>query len=383
MRNVEIHLATPRGRWLYSLDAASAFEAHKVVNAVGDFWLSIPKTEFYRYVDWIMLSYVGDPLQVDRTVQFWVDGRLWNSYFLLKWRRTRSEDGQELLLLGGYDMNHLLWRRVVASYEGEAEAVMTDYADDMMKAVVTDSMEDGASPAPDAGTRAWADLRVATDTSDGPSITLSFPFEKLLSLRGSTGVLPKIAKASREAGTEVFFGVQPAAISSTATTWQFRTATGQPGADLTAGNHRIIFNADDGTLSDASYTVDYSQAENYIYGLGQGDKDDQKVEQEYDAARYNRSYCGRCEGTLKASGMEDDEVEAATQAALSERRPKITFSGTPIDTPTQSLGIHYDVGDLVIAKGFGQEFDAVVMSGTIGKNERGESYSRAKLDYRE
>jgi len=251
----------------------------------------------------------------------------------------------------------------------------------MMKEVVTQSMSDALSPAPTAGTRAWANLTVAADLGDGPTVERGFAWKQLLSAEGN-GVLASINKASRQLGTEVFFGVEPNVIGANSINFIFRTYTGQPGIDRTTGPAQVIFSKEQATLTDAQLSYDYTKAQNYIYAAGQGDLSDRKVEQVYDAARYNRSIWGRCEGVLDARNQADDQVEDAGNTALDDRRPEIRLTGKPIDTEGQALGSHWNCGDLVVAKAWGAQFDALVTSTTVTVDENKNESIDAQLEYR-
>ena len=384
MPHYELFLADDRGRRLMPLNNLHSFSASKVINTMGAFSgvLRAPtntaQVQNYHYIE--------RGIRRDWQVQVWRKARgplaLWNSYFVLKWGWTQDSQGEEVFSLGGYDQNHLLTRRIVAAYAASSEAEMTDQADDMMKAVVTDSMEDTADPTPTAGTRAWGDLSVAGDQANGPSLTLKFAWRKLLTLSGG-GVLSQIARAAREKGTEVFFWIVPAPISTASVTYQFRTYTGQPGRDLTSGRGMVTFSAEDGTLANWALGYDYSEEENYIYGLGSSVEDSRIIKQVYDEARYKASYWARCEGTRDARNQDtDDGVEDAAYEELSEGRPRITLSGKPVSTFKQTFGRHYDVGDRVIAKAKSKQFDALVWSAAVGVREDGAAFENVRLEYR-
>lgn len=324
-------------------------------------------------------------IKVDRMVQVWrtpTGGHqyLYGVYMILAYGWEQTADG-DLFHVQGYTPPCLLWRRWVAAYAGTSAADKNDLADDMMKEVVTQSMSDALSPSPTAGSRAWANLTVAGDLSDGPAVDKGFAWKQLLSPEGA-GVLPSINKASRQLATEVFFDVKPNVIGANSINFIFRTYTGQPGSDLTDGAGQVVFSKARGTLTDAKLGYDYTKAQNYIYAAGQGDLSDRKVVQVYEAARYNRSIWGRCEGVADARNQTDDQVEDAGNARLDASRPQITLTGSPVDTPGQALGSEWNCGDLVVAKAWGQQFDALITSTTVTVGANKAETIGAKLEYR-
>ena len=328
-------------------------------------------------------------LKRDRMIQIWRAPSggalsLWQPFFLRKWRLAHGVDGQEFITIEGPDVNDLLRRRIVAYYanEDEAQATATE-ADDLMKDIVAAAIADGTAPAPDDGTRVWANLSVQGDLSDGPQLTKNFAWRQLLTPAGM-GILPELAQASREAGTEVFFDIVPDAISATSITFEFRTYTGQPGADLTSGNNRVTFSQERSNMREPSITYDYTQEQNYIYAGGQGQEDGRNIQQVYDDDRTDASIWNRCEGFADARSQDTDNgVREAGRAMLEEGRPRITFTATPIDTRDTRFGKDWNFGDKVRAVYRDVEYDAIIRSSTLSVNEEGRETVGALLDYRE
>lgn len=384
MAEYELFLCNDRGRRLMPLTNLSTFSASKLLNGLGAFSAVLrPPSDLATLQNY---HYIERNIRPDWQVQVWQKTRgpmqLWRPYFVLNWGWTQGEDGEETFSFGGYDVNHLLTRRVVAAYAESTQAKMSDYADDMMKAVVTDSLEDDAAPTPTAGqTRAWADLTVQADVSKGPSIDLAFAWRQVLTPAGG-GVLSQIANAARENGTEVLFWIVQKAVSTAGVTYQFNTAVNQ-WRDLTTGNNLVVFDADAGTLVDWALTYDYSEEVNAVYALGQGDETNRNVQQVADAARYQRSYWGRCEGVAEARMMETDAaVQDAGYDALCEGRPRIKLSGTPVSRQGQEFGRHYRAGDRVVARAKGKQFGALVWSEVVSMDEDGKVSETSRLEYR-
>jgi len=368
----EIWLTDDYGLRLALLDYTLPFSATRDTNAIAHCTVNVPA------------SFDENLIRLDYGIQIWRKSlggtmSLWRPYFLRKWRFDTTADGEEVITLTGVDCNDLLRRRIVAAYAEVAQASKTDFADDMMKEIVTESLADGVAPVPTAGTRVWADLSVQADSSDGPTLTKGFAYDRLLYPSGG-GVLPSLAKAARTAGTEVFFDVQPATIASNSINYEFRTFTGQIGQDVTGTG--VLFSQEKGNLSQPFYEEDCTEEENYIYAGGQDTGIDRDVQQVYDAVRYNASQWNRCEGFQDARNQTAaNGVREAGRAALEEGGPRIRFGGVPLDTRSSRFQVDWDFGYKVRARYRDKEFDTIVRTVTIGMNENGREFVQARLEY--
>lgn len=365
----EIWLTSDTGLQLATLNSFTRLEASRVVNGIGNFSLYMP------------LSFDPNLIAPDRMVQIWrrpTGGTksLWRVYFLRRWKFS-TEGSKQVIELGGPDTNDLLRRRIVAAYAGSPQASKTDFADDMLKEVVTESIADGVDPTPTAGTRVWSNLSITADTSLGPSISREFAYGRLLAT-SNTGVLSIIAKAARTAGAEVFFDIVPDVVSTTSITFKFITTINQPGADVSS---KVVFDQGRGNMKDPSLEYDYTQEENYIYAAGQGEGALRNVQQVYDADRYNVSIWGRCEGFADARQQtSDDGVIDVGNTALDEGRPRIRFSAKPVDTNGTRYGIDWNLGDKVQSKYLNRQFYCIIRADAISVDSSGENIS-ARLDY--
>lgn len=363
----ELWLTTDTGARIAELSTGLGLSASKIVNGIGEFtWLAPPS--FDRRI-----------VKPDQMFQLWYEPpggvrTLWNVYLIRRFRYRGK--GFEI---GGPDKNGLLWRRIVAAKSGSSQAKKTAMeADDMMKEVVSESLLDTADPTPDFGTRAWANLTVQADSSQGPVISKSFAFEKLLTFDGG-GVLPSLARAAAQAGTEVFFGIYPKVVNSGSITFEFRTKTGQPGQDVSG---TVVFDQDSGNLLEPDLEFDYSREENYFYATGQGIEETRDVQQVWDAARIGQSIWGRMEGEADSRNQDDpDSVTASGEAALWEGRPKIRFTGQAMDTEGTTFVKHWDVGDQVKVKVETVEFNTIIRAATLSVDQDGRRSVDARLDY--
>jgi len=366
----EIWLTSDTGSRLAHLTTITTLTASRVVNGVGWFALKLP------------LSFDINMIGVDRMVQIWRQPRggvmsLWRPYFLRKWVFS-TEGSREVVTLEGPCINDVLRRRIVAAYSGTAQASKTDFADDMMKEVVTQSIADGVAPLPAAGTRVWSNLSIQADASAGPTITKTFPFDTLLTSSGN-GVLAVLAQAAREAGTEVFFSIEPNVVTGSSLTLQFQTKVNQPGQDVTSF---VVFDQARGNMREPSLEYDYSEEENYIYAAGQGEGAARNIQQVSDSTRYSASIWNRCEGFADARNQTaDNGVIAAGNSALEQERPRIRFTAIPVDTAGTRFGIDWNFGDKVRSRYKNVEFDTIIRAVTISLDGNRRETIQARLDF--
>ena len=305
-------------------------------------------------------------LKPDYMIQLWrapAGGQLglWRPYLIRKWR-YETFGAQQSLTVTGVDPKDLLRRRIVAAYSGVAQSAKTNFADDMLKEIVTESIADGVAPVPTAGTRVWADFTIAPGDSAGPTLTKAFAWRRLHRL------LPLIQRAAKEAGTEVFFDVVPVNVSATSIAFEFRTFIGQPGADKTG----VVFAQEFGNMSDPFLEFDYTEEENYVYAGGQGQGAARITQQVSDAARYGVSKWARCEAFVNATQQTAvNGVRESGRAQLDLGKPRRRFGATPVDTRGTKFGRDWDYGDKVTARYRGFEFETIVRAVTLSVvNER-------------
>lgn len=362
-------IADSRGRSY--LKEFLTLSATRAVNQIGSFSMRLPST------------FDKSLLAVDRMVQVWrkpTGGRLglWRVYFIRKWR-FKGSGSQRIVEIEGPDQNDLLRRRIVAAFSGSTQAKKEALeADDMMKIFVAEALDDSAAPIPTNGTRAWSGLSVQGDFTLGPQITVSAPFDTLLTKSGA-GVLSQIANAAKVYGTEVFFDIVPYVVTGSSISFQFQTFIGQPGQDVTS---RVVFDEQYGNMANPEIEFDYTDEVNYVYAAGQGEQSDREVVQQYDTARTGASQWNRCEGFKDARNQPaGGGVAMMAAAAVNEGRPKIRFSATPLDTQGTRFGIDWDHGYKVRSRYQGIEFDSLIRATTISVDDKGNDDIRARLEY--
>jgi hypothetical protein len=291
--------------------------------------------------------------------------------YLIRKVTYQTVGSEETILVKGYDGKDIIDRRIVAYAAGTDEANKTDAADDMMKEIVEENL--GATAAGDRDMSAL--FSIQADVSAGPTLTKRFAW------RNQLDVLQDLQEASRAEGTEVFFDVVPIP-SATTLSWDFRTATGQPGADLTSGANQVVFDQERGNMRDPSYSPDWTDERNYVYGLGQGEGDDREQQDVEDTTSTAESFWSRAEAYADARLEEEaNGVREEARALLEKRRAQIFFSATPVDTRGTRFGRDWNWGDKVIARYRGLEFEAIIRAVMISVREGTGETINARLEY--
>lgn len=369
----ELWLTTDTGERIQELSTTLGFSASKVLNNFG--WLTYnPPASF-------------DPalIRPDRLIQVWYTPRggllsiLWNVYFLRKWRfNSRGVES-----FGGPDLMELLRRRVLVAYSGNTtyDALGNNVeADLIMQAVVEAAVQASTDIPEDSGTRAWPNFSVySTGVGYAPQVSISFPLGADLLTSSGAGLLPSLAKSSKEQGTETFYVVVPDVVGRDSITFQFRTAINFPGRNLI---DVVTFDETSGSLLEPDLEFDYSEEKNYLYGGGQGEQSSRVVRQVYDVARYNQSIWGRIEGFQDARNQSAAAaVQGAAEVALWEGRPKVRYSARAMDTEGTRFARDWDVGDLVSSNFQDIQFNSLIRAVSLTVDQDGRLDVDARLDY--
>lgn len=372
MANYEVWLTNDFGVRLALLDNFTSLSVGKSVNQIANFTMTLP------------LSFDRNLIKADQMIQVWREPQggslsIFNVYFLRRWV-FQHQGSNEIITIAGPNLNDLLRRRNAIGYSGSGTASKADFADDMLKEILSEATSDSTTPTPDAGTRVWNDLSIQADFSAGPVLVRNLEWGKLLN-SGDSGIFADLAKASRAANNEVFFGIYPNVISSNAITLQFRTTTGQPGQDVST---QVTFSQEEGNLKNPSLEYDYSNEANYVYAGGQGEGSSRNIQQSGDSSRYNISQWNRCEAFIDARDQtSNDGVLDAADRTLTEGKPRIHFTGEPVDTEGTRFGVDWNFGDKVRTSYANIQFDSIIRNVTINVDNSGMETVNARLDFEE
>lgn len=341
-------LMTSDGIQLTELTDLESVEYWRSLNGMGGFHITTRE------------DFEEDYWGVDRLIEIWRTPEGGEEQLMMvgfwRWKEwTENDDQFEIFNMGGPDQNDLLDRRVIAYYAGTAGADKTDFADDMLKAIIRENM--GAlAPLDEAGRpRAYdADyFSVAPDFGHAPSVSRRFAWRKVFP------TLLEICESSRNLGTPLYFDVVPGAIPAH---FEFRTYVNLMGVDRTStsGLSPIVFSKENGNLGKPSLREDWSNEWNYVWGGGQGEGTDRVIDPEDDQWRAHRSIWNRRE-VFQDAREEDTILGVANKAyqRMQQERPLLKFSAKLLDTPQSIFGVDWDYGDKVTANYRG-EYDVLI-----------------------
>ena len=346
MADYEIRIQDASGNTLLALDQWQSLDYARTVNNVGALTLRLPPTLALTYFKrdgriFVYRSIPNMPPRIDL-----------QTYFLItRVQQVLTEQGERYIEIGAMDAMHLLKRRIVAYAAGSSQAVKSAAADDLMKAIVRENL---SSSATDTSRQLAASLfSVTANTSQAPTVAKAF------SRRTVLDVLRDVADASATAGTYLAFDVV-----WNGTGLEFRTYTKFRGVDhrYPSGTNPVLLSAEAGSLTRASYQVDYTDEVTVAYAGGQGEGTDRVVASSIDTTRATLSPFARCESWQDArQNTSSTAVQDEADAALRAGRPRITFDCTVnADAPGALYGRDYGFGDVVTAQAFGQSVDCRV-----------------------
>lgn len=362
MNGYEIWLDDPTGRRVALIDNVNSLTAQKITHNSAGFKMVIPPD-----YDALMRS--------DGIIEVWHELptgslALFNAYFIRAWEF--SYDKKPVTTVWGLDGVSLLARRIIPYPAASTYCAKTDFIDDMMKEIVRENF---SSAATDADRRLASLLQIDPDVGLAPSISKRFAYRNVLE------VLRDLSDNSRTAGTLLYFDCMPAIKSDGTLAFRFLTKINQLGADHAASN-QVIFGTEWGNLENSRLTFDYRDSASVVYAGGQGLEDERVVEEREDAVLSKSTPWGRNEVFYNCSGQAETvpAVQAAGDARLAELRPRLSFSGTLVDTPAARFGLHWNFGDRVTIISREYQFSAYIKSVELQLTADGHSTANAGFE---
>lgn len=361
MINYELWLGDQAGSRLQSLGNFINLTWVRALNDVGGFSVLFDERDF-------PVTYY----QRDRRIEIWRQaGNFPQSLIMIGFLRVKQRyylGDRPYIQLAGVDQVELLKRRIIAAFASSTGAVKTDYADDMMKAYVTEQLGSGAGTGRDISSI----FSIDADQSLGPSIKQSQPRANLLY------ALQDISRSAAEAGAQVYFDVIPASTTS----FVFSTFVGQRGIDRTyTGFSPFTFSVQRGNLANPVLLEDATEEVNYVYAGGEGTKLSREIATASDTGRAGVSLVGRREAFYDGRMYSGNSLTAAANARLRAGRPKTLFNGELLDVEGSLFGVHWGFGDKVTAEMPPDRIDAIVQTVRADVNELGFEQISGRLWY--
>lgn len=298
---------------------------------------------------------------------------------LRHWRFALGAGGEVYLVAeDNKDQNEILERRIVAYKSGTAEAIANgEAADDLMKRVFAENFLAGATDA--ARSLAANSVTVGADTTAGPELDKGFAFQNVLEL------FQEISQETRQAGNEIFFELAITEVDyhTGLLSLEFKTYTGQPGADRTHDtDNPVIFSPKFGNVDEMELVYDYRGEVNAVYIGGPGVGEERTVVEVEDedaqaASAWNRREdfedARDAENTAEALGVDVAVLlQARGQQRLGETRPKMRLNGRVRSTEFTLYGRDWFLGDRVTVNGLGVQFDALIRAVNVDVQPSGE-----------
>jgi hypothetical protein len=123
----------------------------------------------------------------------------------------------------------------------------------------------------------------------------------------------------------------------------------------------VIFSKEMGNLGSPKWEEDWFDERNYVYGGGQGEKDNRIIDPEDDVWRMHKSIWNRREC------FQDAREESTTQGVankaferMQKERPVVRFDALLLDVANTRFGKDWDYGDNITARYKGREFSGMV-----------------------
>lgn len=341
MAKYEVWVTDDSGVRIQLLKRFAFLTYSRTTNGYGTVHLGIPLDDFS-----IRPLFIPDRrLDIWRSASHGVSSRREGSFFLRKWNVYRREDGVDILEFFGRSPVDILRRQCVVSYTA-ANYSKTTYADDMMKAIISENFVSPQQTAP-AG-----ELVVTGNESLGPSVSFSFFGRNVLDvLKDIRAMTFAMNTASPTLYRKIYFDVvEGAALSNGGFGYEFRTYADARGTDRRTGT---IYSVENGNIKEPSYYEDHLESATLVDTLNSSDAT------KNGAAISPDRYLSRWNDIKYAQGTSETVVALNNSIAnqvLGDKSVDKAFNATFINSPgserqPRSLyGIDWDLGDLLPAR---------------------------------
>lgn len=361
-----IILRTSDGIQLAKLEGLVQWQLVRVANDVG--WFTVQAADLDRRL-----------LSVDNILEFYRTPRgsapvLMGVGFLRSWEYIEDDSGKLTVRLAGPDQMDLLRRRVVAYNTASYWTKGPDYADDLMKDIVSENMGPTSGDPWYSRGRNYdsAYFSIAPKEHKGRSdAQMNIQYRNVLT------ILQDLADFSGWPSSDTTWVGQPIWFDLDYrgdAKFVFRTWGPNRGIDRTLGTAiaPLLFSREAGNLSNPRLKFDYTKEQNIVYGLGPGEGTDRMVDPENDVPRERASIWNIIEGCTPAT-EETTLLGVAKRAyqAMQAARPQVIFEGQLVDTPQTRFGVDWGYGDIVSVRFQSMEFNGRVNTFNYSMTEDG------------
>ena len=372
----QIILYDSTGMRLAILDDYRSLQFQNTVNGQGFFTLIInyndPKRELFE---------INGIIEIKRKIPGVVD---WYTEFnghVENFQTNVFQNGNEQFTVVGSHFNGTLARRIIAYYEGTAEADKNDVAETVMKEFVTENI--GALATVPNGRFAngvMSNFSIEADVATGVNWEGDRTGKNLLE------VLQEISNFA-----EIDFEVQT---DTTVGNYIFRTFVDQLGTDRTtfgldpstglngAGNAPHIFAPERGNVQTSLVAEKHRKEKNRVFVYGQGTGATRNIVSREDATAFDNTNNINLRETMRGGGSQDTaaKLNAKGDEVLESLKAIQKFEFTPQDIPSSLYGVHYFLGDKITVRVGGIEADKKIVSATITLSG-GKGESNKKFDF--
>lgn len=251
------------------------------------------------------------------------------------------------IFVRAYHANWIAGTRVIGYNAGTTyTAKVAAPADDQIKAFWRENFGAGIVAVDRDGVETQADISayvsVQGNVGAGASVAESG------TRRNFASIATELCDASATAGTYLTYEI----FAPTESTLELRTYSGQRGYDHgSTSGQPVILSESRANLENTAVTIDYSGEKTFIIAGGQGQQDLRIIVTSLDLVRMGTSPFGRIEDFLDMSNTSNSTtLQDQADSALRDNRPVTLVEGTLIETPKSIRGIHYDLGDILIAE---------------------------------
>jgi hypothetical protein len=254
--------------------------------------------------------------------------------------QTLSDDGVTQIMV---EAVHPLWAlqgRYVLDKSTSAAAKKTNYADDMIKAIVREQAEANAPSA------RRLPITVQTDAGLCPVVDKAFAYRPVLE------VLQEIAQSSAELGIYLAFDL----VGTGGSGLEFRTYTLTRGVDrrFPNGLKPLLVGPEYGNVGAATFRRSWDSEVTSVTIGGPGEGNRKKITTVVSQERALRSPWRYIEAYLDSSNSTTAaERGSEAQYVLRANRPWFTVEATLLSTPGAEYGVDWQWGDFLTLQAFG------------------------------